>query len=554
MRLDTFERLAARHSPGATRREVLAAGGLAALVLAGCGGGDDDGGSSTATGKKGVAGGGKPVDTVNWGIVADPAGLDPIGPNDYQSVQPMYQCYDTILQLNEQNGISPMIAEDWEQADPTTYIYDIREGVTFQDGSPMTVEDVAYSIQRHVDPANGSALVDFVSSVRSVTTNGNNQVIVKLKEPDAMWKYIPCLPVGMVVSKKNIEKLKKSGATIGSPDALPLGTGPFKFVSWKRGQTVNMQRYDGYWDKSKALKVENLKFQVVSDAEALATGMLDGSIQGTFQLNGQQVTPLEGQVQVISSESVNVRMAAFNCAKAPFDDPLVRQAISLAIDKKGLLDSTFAGKGKLWNSPVMSNQWQFAKPVFQDAYDSLPDYMTQNMDKAKQLIEQTQAQGATGNIIASTTEQVAQATEIQSRAKELGLNLTVDRVSGDELIAQLFPESPPHQWSMACWDWGSDTPDPSSNLFFPFLSTNLSDFTEYKNAKVDKLLAKQKKMMDGKARANVLAEIQAQVVADQPWSVLYWITQLTVLANGLGGLAPIPTWAYQHWAADLSGT
>jgi peptide/nickel transport system substrate-binding protein len=316
---------------------------------------------------------------------------------------------------------------------------------------------------------------------------------------------------------------------------------------------VKMERYDGYWDKEKALQVKNLVFQIIPDAEALATGMLDGTIQGTFQLNGQQVAPLVDQVQILRTESVNIRIAACNCAKPPFDDPKVRQAISLATDKQGLLTSAYSGEGKLWNSPVMENQWQFSESVFSDAYDALPDYMTQDLERAKQLISEAGAEGKTGNIIASSTEQQAQAVEIQSAGEQIGLKLTIDKVSGDELIAQLFPEKYPGEWSIACWDWGSDTPDPSSDLIIPFLSSNLSDFTQYKDAEVDKLLEQQRTMEDDDERAKVLTQIQSTIVENQPWSVLYWINQLTALSNDLGGLTPIPTWAYQHWAADLSG-
>ena len=467
MRLDELERLAAIQGRRTNRRDLLLLGGTAALFLAGCG--NNNSSDSTLGSTSGAAGGGKAVDKVNWGIVADPIGLDPIGPNDYQSVQPMYQGFDTVLQLNEKNGISPMIASSWSQPDSTTYIYNIRPGVTFHDGSPMTVEDVAYSINRHVDPKNGSALGDFVKSVKSVTTNGNNQVIVKLKEPDAMWKYIPCLPVGMVVSQKNIEGMLAAGTKIGTPSGLPLGTGPYKFSKWTRGQSVEMDKYTGYWDTSKPHKINTLVFQVIADAEALATGLIDGPVQGTFQLNGQSIKPLSGKIQILRSESVNIRIAAQNCTKPPFDDARVRQAVSLATDKNGLLQSAYAGEGKLWNSPVMSNQWQFSKSVFSDAYDALPDYMTQDIDKAKQLIQQAGATGAKGNIIASSTEQQAQAVAIQQSAKEIGLDLTIDKMSGDELIAQLFPEDPPGDWSVACWDWGSDTPDPSSDLQIPFL-------------------------------------------------------------------------------------
>src|SRR6476646_1861349 len=130
MKLEELERLATKHPLRSNRRELLIAGGTVALILSGCGGSSKSG-SSLGNLSSSASGGGKPVDQVNWGIVADPVLLDPIGPNDYQSVQPMYQCFDTILQLNEKNSISPMIASSWKETDPTTYVYDIRSGITF---------------------------------------------------------------------------------------------------------------------------------------------------------------------------------------------------------------------------------------------------------------------------------------------------------------------------------------------------------------------------------------------------------------------------------------
>ena len=443
MRLEELERLATYQTLRTNRRELLMASGAAALLLAGCGGDDSGGGSGSSLGdlSNTAEGGGKAVDTVNWGIVADPIGLDPIGPNDYQSVQPMYQCFDTIVQLNEQNGLSPMIAESWEAADPTTYVYDIRSGVTFQDGSPMTVEDVAYSIQRHVDPENGSALIDFVSSVKSVETNGNNQVIVRLKEPNAMWKYIPALPVGMVVSQKNIEQLlgrRRCRLAVGAADrhrGLQLRVlGP-----WAVGEDGALRRLLGQGEGA-------------SGQEPGLPG--DPRRRGARDRVARRLDPGDVPAQRPADRAARRRGAdppqrvgqhpdrRLQLRQAAVRRPRVRQAVSLATDKNGLLQSAYAGEGELWNSPVMRNQWQFSESVFSDAYDALPDFMTQDIERAKQLIQEAGAEGATGNIIASSTEQQAQAVAIQQSAEEIGLKLTIDRVSGDELIAQLFPEKP----------------------------------------------------------------------------------------------------------------
>jgi peptide/nickel transport system substrate-binding protein len=540
-----------------TRRQALALGGGAALLLAGCGGSSTTGSKTTTTGQGQLGpytpGGNKEVATVNWAIVADAILLDPIGVNDYQSVQPWFQAWDSILQLNADNSLSPMLATSWHQPDSVTYIYNIRSGVTFQDGSPMTAEDVAYSLERQVDPKNASAMLPFVSYVRSVSSNGNNQVIVNLKQPYAMWKYIPAIPAGLIVSKRNIEEILKSGRKPGTPEALPIGTGPYRLTSWKRGSSITMERYDGYWDKQAPLKVKTLVFQVVPDAGSISEGLLSGSLQGSFQLPGRAVQPLVGQLQVLKSPSVNVRLLGFNCAKAPFTDARVRQALSLAVNKKGLLAAAYANQGRLWNSPMQSVQWQFSKPIFQAGYSSLPNFMDLDLEKARSLIKDAGASGASASILCSSTEQQAQAVEVQAAGSAIGLKLSINQVTGDQLISALFPSSGKPTYDCVCWDWGSDTPDPEADLIIPFLYNGGSDFNNYNNPQVNSLLLQQNKMPDGDARAKVLNQVQSLIVQDQPWSILYWIDQLTVLSNSIGGIRVIPTWAYQHWAATLSG-
>ena len=93
----------------------------------------------------------------------------------------------------------------------------------------------------------------------------------------------------------------------------------------------------------------------------------------------------------------------------------------------------------------------------------------------------------------------------------------------------------------------------SWDVIIPFLYNGGSDFNNYNNPQVNTLLLQQNKLADGDARAKVLNQVQSLIVQDQPWSILYWIDQLTVLSKNIGGIRVIPTWAYQHWAATLSG-
>jgi peptide/nickel transport system substrate-binding protein len=324
-------------------------------------------------------------------------------------------------------------------------------------------------------------------------------------------------------------------------------------VSWDKGQAVNLTRFDGYWDTSRARKVKDISFRVVSDADTLASAVLGGDIQGTFDLNGKAVQPLQRQVNVFRGPSMDVRLVGYNTTKAPFDDPRVRQALSHAIDKQGLLASAYGNEGQLWDSPMVAQQWVFSKSIFKKAYDALPDF-NYDLDKAKSLIAEANPSVKTGNIIAATPEQSAQALAVQNAADQLGLNLSIDKVPGDRAIQMIYSDKP-RTYSMVMYDWGADVPDPAANLQFPFWSKNpINNFTNYKNPEVDAKFAKQVQLDDGDERAKLLTEIQDTIVSDQVWSVLYQINTLLVMAESLGGYRLHPHfWYLDAWVADLSG-
>lgn len=536
------------------RRDFLvgAGAGAALLFIAGCGGA---GGSSTSV-TKAAAGTGKDVQLVNWGLSSDIVGFDNVVAWDYATSPVMIQTLDTLLRLGDDGvSIEPNLAQSWRAESPTRYSYEIRPGVRFHDGSPVTAEDVAYSLNRHLDPKVGSYLATFYANVAHITAD-NNSVVVTLKQPDAVWKYVPTFTAGTVVSKASIEAALKAGKKPGTPETPVIGSGPYSFVSWTRGQSVNLTRFDGYWNRQLPLRVKDLNFRVVADTNAMASALLSGDLQGTFQLDGRSVKPLQGnkQVQVVTGPSLNFRYLGFNVSKPPFNDARVRRALASALDRQGILESAYGGQGQLWNSTILQQQWLFARDVFQNAYSKLP-VDTPNLQQAQALVKQAGANGKQGTLVVSSDEEQAIGVAVQAAAKSIGLNLNIQKVSGDQQSQLLNTNGTQRAYNAFVYNFGSDVPDPSEAIDVSFLSSDkISNYSVYHDPTTDRLLNGQSVAPDGPERARLLTAAQARLAQQRVWIPLYQINTLMVLNSGVGGYQIKPLWYWDTWAAHLSGT
>ena len=237
--------------------------------------------------------------------------------------------------------------------------------------------------------------------------------------------------------------------------------------------------------------------------------------------------------------------------RKPWDDARVRQALSLAIDKKGTLESVWAGYGKLCKSPVTPVEWSFERATMNKSYAKLPAF-DRDIAKAKQLIKEAGAEGATAEILVGTAwqEQLGLATQDAGRA--IGLNLNLKKVPLQTLYAAIL-NAKGKNFDMFIVDWAADVPDGSETLH-NFLSTNkVTNESAYSNPKVDALLNRQNASTDPAERARLLAQAQEIIVNDQSWIVYYSPSVLMPLNKRLGGYQPSSLWFWQSWAADLSG-
>lgn len=540
----------------AVRSRAALSGALAVLValaIAACGS-DGGGGSETASGTEEEGGGGNTVSQITWAIPGDIVSLDPAYNYDYQTATVDAQVCESMLAIDAEGQLEPNLATEWEQLDPTTYVFQLREGVKFHSGAPLTPEDVKFSIERHQDPKLGSYLGQFGEQVREVEVTGPNEVTVHMKAPDATWIYAAANQSSAVVNQKFVEQNGDNKGAVGKPNVGVDCTGPYQFGSWTPGQEIKLTAFGGYWNG--AADVKAIDFKIVEDEQTLVSGLNNGEIDGVLQLiSGQSAKQLDpGAVELLQGPSTNAAFVAPNTQRPPFDDVRVRQALSYALDKEGLIASVYAGFAEPLKSPAPSATWTYAVESWEQAYEELPGFEL-DIEKAKELVKEAGAEGAEADLLYTGETDAQTAIAVQDAGSKIGLNIKPKKLPPAQLTALQFAEGA-KDYDATLFTWGSDFPDPIGNLNYPFNSSlPVTNVVEYKNPKVDSLLDKARGTVDDDARASLLQEAQAIIVEEQPWITYASPEVLMPISSRLTtSYEPNGFWYFQHWAYELTGS
>lgn len=305
----------------------------AVLSLVACGGNEsgsgDSGSGDGSTGYK---------DTLTWAQGADVTSLDPHQGKETPAVDVTCQIFDTLVAVNpETNEIEPQIAESWEQVDELTYTFKIRQGIKFHDGSDLTAEDVKFSLDRAINTAAVSYIVDFIDTV---TVDDEYTVTVKTKAPYAPALRNLAIPFAAIVPKAVVE---------ADEDAFilnPVGSGPYQFVEWKQGDHVTLKAFDDYYAGKPA--TENLIMRVIPETSQRSIALETGEIDLAYDLAVNDLNKVRENpdLTVYENPSLTCGYISMNMNKAPFDNPLVREALSCAIDRQTIIDTINAGSGQ----------------------------------------------------------------------------------------------------------------------------------------------------------------------------------------------------------------
>lgn len=284
------------------------------------------------------------------------------------------QVSESMVSLDEQGNIVPALATHWEQPDTLTYVFHLRPGVLFHSGVELTAADVKYSWERLIDPDSGSQQWERYSSIiATVEAIDDLTVGLNLHQPwPEIFDVMAHLGHLNVINQRSVEA---HGEAYGV--AYVDGTGPFKYKAWLRDEHFAIERFDDYWGGRAYL--DEIVFRPILEDSTRSAQFSAGQLDVLYDLRFDEIPRWEQDpdVDVYATTGGTFNWIVFNTAAAPFDDKLVRQAVYYAIDRQGLVDAFFHGRGEAGTGPLPSWHWGFA---------DVPDVYPHDPERAVELL------------------------------------------------------------------------------------------------------------------------------------------------------------------------
>ncbi|MEU8527580.1 MULTISPECIES: ABC transporter substrate-binding protein [Streptomyces] len=539
------------------RTKALAAVVAAALALAGCSAGTSGtgaSGSSDALTTLTPAGSGT-VDKITWNVFqGEPQTVDPFHAADYTPNMINSNMCETLFAQTPDFKIKPNLATSYTNPDPKTWVYKLRDDVTFWDGSPMTADDVAWSMNHNLTDKT-SFYGYLYRNVASITKTGTAEVTVKLKAPDYLFNDELASYAGVVVQKKFYER---HGDKVGTPGVGVMCTGPYKFAKWTQGQSISASRYDGYWNKELPLKVKHIDFTFLTDDSAITSGLLSGQIDGTYG------PPTAGLSQLRASSAGKLYSGPAPLAvtlvvandKGAMGNADVRKALQMAIDWKGIGQQVYGGEGSPASLQTVPAVYGFAKDELTKYADSVKTDGTPKIDAAKKLLAGVPADVKAKQIslvVPQQAETQQLGVGIKDAADRMGLKFKLNVVPATGYSNYLYDPATRGDTDLLYTQFWPNIPNPLDWLGITAVSGGSFNQSGYKG--VDDLYAKAVGEKDDKARAQLVVQMEKKLHDEMtPMLSGIQLTNDVWLGSRITGAPAAFDYVYYPWAAHLAGT
>lgn len=506
----------------------------AALALGGCSSGADVAESSageTQNAETQQEAGAEEADTSGGEITKDDIiiasksdikTLDPMGTNDTTSSVAHRHIYSRLVEINENAEVVGDLAESWEQVSDTEWKFKLREGVKFHDGTECTANDVKFSLERAKEMPR---VKQYVEQIEEIVVEDDYNLTLKLNVP-----YAPLL-----------SSLSHTGTSIIPEAAVteqgeafwenPVGTGPMKFVEWAPNDHWTLERYDEYF-KGPGL-AHTITMKIMPEGGARTIALETGEIDMSISVDAADVQNVEANpdLKAMQKTSISVEYLAMNCEKAPFDNPLVRQAVNYAINKNDIIDVVMEGRGTPANSVININIPGYSEDVEAYPYD---------VEKAKELLaEAGYADGFTTTLFASGDVRNREAQLIQAQLQEIGIQVDIQLYEWGAFLDAI--NNGEHEMFLS--SWSNATMDPDASVFPLFHSKNFGatgNRAFYSNPEVDQMIEEAQMESDQEKRMELYKEIQQKINEDAPWVPVFYGTSCTGIRADLKGYVMHP--------------
>ena len=366
-------------------------------------------------------------DTITLGVAVEPPHLDPSSHVAGTIREIVYaNVFEGLMMIGPDGKEYLALAEKVELSpNGKTYTFSLQKGVTFHDGTPFTSSTVKFSFERARGPNSVNAGKRLFEPIDTIDTPAPDKVVITLKQPVGSFLY----------NMGSADAIMVAPASADNDKQTPIGTGPFKFERWAKGDRIELSRYDKYWGKK--ANFSKATFRIIPDAQAQVAALKTGDVDA-FPVMGAPETlnefKADPRFQVVVGQTQGKVILALNHRRKPFSDIRVRRAISHAMDRKAIIDGAVGGYG----TPIGS----YFPPGDPD-YIDLTGVYPYNVAKAKALLaEAGLASGFSTKLILPPFPYTRRSGEIiQALLAEVGIKADIEVYQGPQWLSQVFREA-----------------------------------------------------------------------------------------------------------------
>ena len=437
--------------------------------------------------------------TLTITLSAEPPGLDPTtSPAATIKRVVHYNLFEGLLKVDRNGKVVPMLAKSYTASkDGKEYTFTLHPGIKFHDGKACTAEDVKFSLERILDPKTAAPYRMYYEGIESVQVVDPLNVKIKLKKYDSMFLFNIARGDAVIVPRQAVDKLKSQ----------PVGTGPFKLAEWKRGDSILLVKNADYHIKGVPY-LEKVVFKFIPDPSSQLAALKAGDVDViAYDMAPENVAALEkdARFKVLKGHTTTDVILAMNHSKKPFSDPKIRQAITLAIDRKAVIQGAMSGFG----TPIGSHM-DPTNPYYVDLSGLYP----YNPEKAKQLL--TEAGYPKGfEAVLKLPEPYAYARRsgevIADQLSKVGIKLTLEVIQMGQWVDRVFKNADYDLTVMGHAEPFDIEIYGKANYYF-----------RYSNPKFQEMLKKAEEEINEQTRKKIYADIQ-KLIADDFVNVFLFI-------------------------------
>ena len=520
---------------------------MAAAILLLIGLGACSSSSAPATGSGGSSSGSASSTTIAQLTGGDVNFYSNVDPNKTQGCNDNY-CglfMEHLLQLGPGNTLEPELATSVTQPTPLTFVYHLRRGVTFWDGSPMTSADVVYSLDYQRKPGVPTSV--YFANVKSIAADGPYTVVITLEQPDAGWKY--SLSYEGVIFEKSFA-LAHQG-TMGNPGVLIEATGPWEIKSLDPTRGMELAANPHWWGGKVPVQHISVKFFSTETSEALA--MRAGEIDVAFPQGGKSFTASSG-AKVTSWSAPGINFFAMDAKVGPWADVHVRRAVAYALNRTAIIAANGGPSTAAPATEIISPSQLLTlgtQSQVNALLTALPQYPYDLAKARQEMAESAYPHGfsavtETANLASFPTVLQAIVAELQ----QIGISLKVQETSVTKWIGDADSTGTPPGGDMYI-SLGAVSPDPSILPSYMVGSAATYNTAHYAPAAANSLLAQGVATSDGAQRLAIYGRLLNQVATDVPYVPLFSAYSFTALSSRYT-LPPFPDYAaFFSWALGI---